>query len=370
MIKMLCICAVLFTGAMGQSRPLIMEHADSLSVDRSRGSLLLFGNVKFKHDSIRFTTGSANWSKSRDVVVCENGFVFMHPQGSLKANSGRYQRKEQIAEAFGSVVSRDSSGEAAFFGERMLYDRGKRFLDLTSTPLVQRYFKDTVKKKVDTLSIVARRITYDSDKQLANAMGNVTITRGKMVVTCDTGLFDRKGNTLTLVGKPTCTLDRNRLTGDSMHLVLNNESLKSVRVVRNALGVQQEQVKKSPMRHTQVQGDTLFAAFENDQLQEMHVSIKAEGRFWEEDLSQYVNKMNGDQLSIQFKEGQMDLARVLGQAKSSYWNVNDKRKVAGRNDAMGDSIYVTFDSSKVSRLRITGKKATGVYVDLEKQVKK
>lgn len=358
----LCIlCSLVWS----QSKPLIMERADSLWANRRQGMLQLHGNVRFRHDSIVFTTGMATWNRKREMVICEQGFHFIHPNGSLQAQSGRYQRQGELAEAFGHVEGRDSSGEVAYFGERMIYERDKQLLELPQNPVIHRYFHDTTQQKIDTLAISAHHILYDERQQLAVVRGGVQITRGKMIVTCDSGLFNRHQNTLTLMGNPVCRLNENRLSGDSMRIVLDGERLRSVLVIRNANGEQHEKSDQNPEKYTLVEGDTLYAEFNQDRMKVLRVSVGARGKFWEEDLKEYVNRMSGDRLVIAFKKGNMELARVLGQAKSTYYYVDKKRRVLGRNESLGDSIFVAFKNKEVSNLRIAGNKATGVFYDLQ-----
>lgn len=358
---------LLVANIFAQTKPLMMEHADSLSVERSRGFLLLKGNVRFRHDSVQFRTERATWNKNQESVHCEGGFLFLHPKGSLKANSGDYRRKEERADALGDVVARDSSGDGAYFGARAIYDKKNEFLDLIASPILHRYVRDTVKKTVDTMKIEARRITYSRKTEMAVAYGRVRMTRGDLVVTCDTGWFDQKNGKLALVGRPTCNLKENRLTGDSMFIVLDGDKLKTVRVIRNALGTQDEKPKNGdPIKHTRVQGDTLFAEFDGDKMKRIFVSVGALGEFWEEDLKKYVNKMSGNSLALAFQDGLMQDARVLGSAKSTYWYTDKNRVISGRNEAVGDTIFVGFDSSKVKRLRVNGNLANGVFYDLSK----
>lgn len=350
-----------------QSKPLIMERADSMRAERNRGYLVLRGNVRFVHDSTKFNTETAIWNRDQDVVMCTGGFNFAHPKGTLKANTGEYRRKDQIADAMGDVVSRDTSGEGAFFGDRIIYNRKTEFLDLPTRPLMHRYSKDSVKKTIDTLSIRARKMTYDRKKELAVAYGNVIITRGDLIVTSDTGIYDRKKNQMILIGRPICKLKEYQISGDSMHITLEKDKLKSVRVVRNGKGTQDEKASKGePGRHTEVYGDTLFAEFNDDKIKHMRVTVGARGLFWDLDLQSFVNKMSGSKLLLDFIDGQMEKALVEGDAKSTYWYTEKNRKVSGRNEAIGDTIHVSFDKNKVKRLRVKGNTANGVFYDLSK----
>ena len=74
---------LLFTAvlAFAQSSPLIMYHADNLEVSRKRGTLLLFGNVHFVHDSVAFKTQRASWNRNSETVECGGVFLFTHQSG-------------------------------------------------------------------------------------------------------------------------------------------------------------------------------------------------------------------------------------------------------------------------------------------------
>ena len=354
------------TSVMAQSSPLILEHADSLAAQRRAGFLLLQGGVRFKHDSVTFKTQRAVWNKAFDMVNCEGGFEFRHPKGSIRAKTGSYTRSQEIATAVGSVVARDSSGEGAYFGERLIYDRKKKIMTLPDQPILHQYERHH-NGKIDTLQIQAKHITYDQERQFAVATGAVRMTRADMVVTCDSGFYDRKKGQLALRGYPKCELKNYVLTGDSMLIELDGENLKSVLVVRNARGVQEEaRGKNAPVQHSEVEGDTLFVSFKNKKAQRLYVNNSAKGLFYESDLADFINRMSGDRLDIEFDEGRMKTALVQGDARSSYFYATPERKVSGLNESAGDTIRITFDSNQVKRLKVAGNKATGIYYDLSK----
>ena len=194
-----------------------------------------------------------------------------------------------------------------------------------------------------------------------------------MVVTCDTGFFDRKNNWLSMKGHPKCEMKNYQLTGDSIFLVLDEtgKSLQSALVIRNAHGVQQEDPKKgAPGNVTEAFGDTLFAEFDDGKIERLYVNLNARGFFYENDLKEYRNLMDGDRLDLFFKKGKMDRAVVSGKAQSTYFFVKKDRTVAGKNEATGDTIHLLFDAQKnaVKSLRLLGggSMASGRYVDMEK----
>lgn len=368
----LAVLLLLLVSSAFSSSPLIMKHADNLNVARTRGILNLQGNVFFIHDSIEFRTQYATWNKDAEMVTCNGGFLFTHPAGYIQAQEGIYQKKNSMATARGDVNAGDSAHTYAFKGEYLIYDREQEILTMPDRPRLFQFetHKDST---VDTVTIEARRIIFNKKESFAEAYRDVKLTQKDMVVTCDTGYFDRKNNWLSLTGHPTCDMLNYHLTGDSIFMVLDStgKQLQSALVIRNAHGVQQEEDKRGTPGHvTEAFGDTLYAEFNDGKIERLYVNLNARGFFYENDLKEYRNLMDGDRLDIFFKKGKMDRAVVAGKAQSTYFFVKKDRTVAGKNEATGDTIHLLFDAQKnaVKSLRLLGggTMASGRYVDMEK----
>jgi len=348
--------------------PLIMEHSDSLFAMRKAGHLFLQGNVKFKHDSVDFRTERAFWNRISDAVHSEGGFDFRYPKGNIKADRGNYTRKNNTAVAEGNAEARDSAGKGAFFGEKIIYNKGTEFMEIPVQPLAHYYFME--KGTLDTLAIRSKTMTYDQREQIAIAADSVLITRRDVIITGDTGIYNQKESFLSLKGTPKCIMSDYTVTGDSMFVKLQDNEVESVLVIQNAHGVQQTAATGGkPAQYSEVFGDTLFLAVKNNKAQNLYVNIEARGLFYEEDLPDYINKMNGDRLDISFDLGKMKLAEVKGNASSLVFNISTNRKVDGKNESRGESIFITFDSTQVSKIKVKGNLASGIYYDMSKGVK-
>ncbi len=370
---LLVLAFLLPVSAFAQSSPLIMKHADNLSVARKKGSLLLEGRVFFVHDSVRFRTQRATWNKDAEIVNCDGGFLFTHPSGFIQAQSGIYRKKQGLAIAMGDVVAGDSAGSYRFTGEFLEYDRENEILTMPQKPKLYQYEKRRDGGR-DTLTIEANRIIYNKKTSFAEAYKNVKVTQSDMVVTCDTGYFDRANSWLSLKGHPTFDMKNYHLTGDSIYLTIdeNKKTLTSALVIRNAHGISKEEPKKNaPGNVTEAFGDTLFCEFKDSKIERLYVNLNAKGFFYETDLPDYRNLMDGNRLDMYFKKGKMDHAVVSGKAQSTYFYVKKDRTVSGKNEAAGDTINIVFDPLKnaVKTLRLLGRStiASGRYVDLEKE---
>lgn len=368
------LCLLLFvTIGFSQTKPLIMKHADSLAAMKRSGYLLLKGYVHFVHDSVQFKTMRATWNRNADIVQCEGDFLFTHPNGFIKAKSGIYQKRIEFASASGNVVAKDSLGEYAFFGERLQYDRIKKILTMPLRPVLHHYSKNKEKNgEIDTLSIKADWISYKQDDEFAEAFKNVVLEHNGMTVTCDTGYFNKKENWISMKGNPKCLLENHELSGDSIFLRLtpDGKGLKSALVIQNAHGIQKEPRKKrKPGTHTEAFGDTLYAEFDGKKLSRLYVNLNAHGFFFEDDLPEYKNLMEGARLDLSFKNGKMERATISGSAQSTYFYVKKNRTVAGKNVALGDTIHIDFapEKNQVKQLKVQGEKnpSSGRYINLE-----
>ena len=371
-IKFLLAIAFLFAAAevSAQSSPLIMKHADSLAVARKRGNLILQGRVLFVHDSIQFRTQRATWSKEAEIVQCNGGFLFTHPSGYIKAENGTYRKKQSIAVATGDVIAGDSANSYLFTGDMLEYDRENEVLTMPVRPKLFQYEKHKDGTR-DTLTIEANKIIYNKKYSFAEAYKNVKVTEKDMVVTCDTGYFDRANSWLSMKGHPTFDMKNYHLTGDSIFLVIDEakKTMKSALVIRNAHGISKEDAKKNaPGNVTEAFGDTLYCEFKDNKIERLYVNLNAKGFFYETDLPDYRNLMDGNRLDLFFKKGKMDYAVVSGKAQSTYFYVKKDRTVSGKNEAAGDTINIIFDPLKnaVKTLRLLGRstKASGRYLDI------
>ena len=366
-------CLLLVADVFAQTSPLIMKHADSLAVARKRGTLLLQGRVLFVHDSIQFRTQRATWNKDAEMVQCTGGFLFTHPSGFIQADNGIYRKKQSIAIASGNVVAGDSANSYKFTGDYLEYDRENEILTMPQKPKLYQYEKHR-DNTTDTLTIEARKIIYNKKFSFAEAYKDVKVTEKDMVVTCDTGYFDRANSWLSMKGHPTFDMKNYHLTGDSIFLVIDEakKTMKSALVIRNAHGISKEDPKRSaPGNVTEAFGDTLYCEFKDNKIERLYVNLNAKGFFYETDLPDYRNLMDGNRLDLYFKKGKMDHAIVSGKAQSTYFYIKKDRTVSGKNEAAGDTINIVFDPLKnaVKTLRLLGRgtMASGRYVDLEKE---
>jgi lipopolysaccharide export system protein LptA len=359
--------AVFFTAATSGSsaQPLIMENADRMEGMRSSGEYILSGNVRFRHGDLRFETQRALWQRSLNRVSSQDGMRITHRGSLLTSDRGSYDRNGSQAVAEGRVFMRDSAGEVNGRAHRLDYDRVRRVAVLTGEPVVQRFYPQKTDEagkvtRPDTLTIRGLKLRYNDAAGIAEAEGNVVITRRDLRITCGRAEYRKHQDSLLLYERPIVRSGENEMRGKVIRLGLQGESLKGLGVREEAeLFSFEKATDTSAARHSRVVGDSMNMVFQEGMIDSLQVFHKARGTYWEVDRPQYVNQMDGDYMVLRFQEKQPREAEVLGSARSTYYHF-EQDTLKGKNRAAGDTIQFGFKDGKVHEVLVKGR-ATGVY---------
>ena len=361
------VLSLLFLGAKPSppSLPLIMENADRMEGMRSTGEYVLSGNVRFRHGDLRFETPRAYWQRDLNRVTSNEGMRITNRGALLTSDRGSYDKTGSNAVAEGHVFMRDSANEVNGTADILNYNRVARTATMTGNPKVQRFYPATVgdsgkAKAGDTLTIVGRQMRYNENKGVADAEGDVVITRRGLRITCGRAEYHQKEDSLFLFDKPLVKVDDSEVRGAVMRFALAGDTLRALRVRGDAQALSTEKATDSTRaRQSKVTGDSLFMAFREGSIDSVEVFTKAEGTYWELEKPQYVNQLNGEYMVLRFREKEPREAEVWGAARSTYFHFEGDT-LKGKNRASGDTITFGFRKGKVEDVLIKGS-SEGVY---------
>ena len=361
------VAALFFLGAKPspQSLPLIMENADRMEGMRSTGEYILSGNVRFRHGDLRFETPRAYWQRDLNRVSSNEGMRITNRGALLTSDRGSYDKSGSNAVAEGRVFMRDSANEVNGNAELLTYNRIARLATMTGSPIVRRFYPATVNdsgkiQAPDTLTIVGRLLRYNENKGVADAEGDVVITRRGLRITAGRAEYHQKEDSLFLFDKPVVKVDDSEVRGLVMRFGLSGDTLRGLRVRGEAQALSMEKATDSTKaRSSKVTGDSLFVAFKEGTIDSVQVFTKAEGTYWELDKPQYVNQLNGDYMVLRFGDKEPREAEVWGAARSTYFHFEGDT-LKGKNRAAGDTITFGFRKGKVEDVLIKGS-SQGVY---------
>jgi lipopolysaccharide export system protein LptA len=346
--------------------PLVLDGADNFVVSGQGARVELTGNVRFHRGDVKFFSRVAIWDRAIDQVRFEGNFRLEHPAGKLTADVGRYERASGSATAEGNAVLLDSSGEVSVRAGWIRYDRRARVAEASMNPVFQRITRDSAHS--DTVRILANQLTWREVDSVAEANGNVRISRGELQATCGRARLDQKNRRISLNESPVTTFGKRNLLGKTMWLDVDfkKERIDRVTVYQDAVGnLVGDPDSAGVISSARVKGDTLIAEVDGDVMRSLLVARKARTESWDSRDSTRRDRLEGDSLRMFFDQGKMSSAWVAGNARSLQ-NWVEKGRTKGVNDVKGKVIRISFANGRLKRVRVEGK-IQGVYNGTERK---
>ena len=324
-----------------QKPPIVLERANSLQAVEEDGvrKQVLTGNVKITRDSMTVTCENAVYYPDSGIVIFRDNVEFNDPkrilfadevvynefteeifassrvrvyQGdsmSVTSRTARYLERLNRGFLYEDVNLREDSRRIHIRGSRGFADHERRFGWVAGDPvLVER---DSVSRIVT--EIHADTISYDQQRKLARAIGNVVVERDSLISRGELLEYFTEQKFAELTGSPRSERGMDKMTGDTVRLFFEEEQLERVEVIGNALAT-------SP----------------------------ADSGFTEP-----VNRMEGQKMTLWVDSAAVNEILVEGTAIATYY-VREKGQPRGLNVTSGDRLRVFFEDRKISRIRVEG----------------
>ena len=349
--------------------PITLRNSNHFSSDRNQEVYNLSGNVHFQIDDVNIFAEFVDWYNDKSLLKCRQDLKIFHKSGEVYADHGVYEKSKDLLTAHKDILVKDSKDEVHLSGDFLKYYMEQKHLLITKNPEVRRIFRDSVdQKKTDTLFIWADTLKFDDANKKANAIGKVKLVYQNLTVTGDSGTYDINTGAIHLTGDPVATVDSYELKGLNMDLKLEGEILKEMSVIDSATGVKQELVRKAVNRVSKVKGDTIHIDFMKNKVENLWVRNQATSDIVDDDRQDFPNEMKGNDILLEFHKGLLKNAKIYQKAYSKYHFFSEEGAMEGRNEVMGDSIYIDFKKRKMTGIQIFGNKAEGNYYGEEKEL--
>ncbi len=321
--------------------PIVLDHANSLQVIEDQGARRqeLRGAVRITKDSLIVTCEHAVYYPDSGILIFSDNVVFQDPNRILMADQVTYNEltEEVFARSRVRVYQHDTlsaTARTARYFERLqqgwLYDdvqmrhENRRLLltgDLGYANHDQEYGRVTgrpVMTERDSLTRILTRvrgdtIEYFGKEKRVRVTSRVKVERDSLTATgslLDYWIGDHRA---ILLGAPEALRGEDHVTGDTLTLVFDGDTLKQVEVGGSA-------VVTSP-------ADSGFA--------------------------EPKNRMEGRHMTLWIDSGLVKEVLVEGTAIASY-HPREKGEKRGLNITSGDRLRVFFENRRMARIRVEG----------------
>ena len=195
---------------------------------------------------------------------------------SIVANKGKrivgdslyYDKEKGVMEGFRNVVYNDKDNKNMLLGEYCYYNENSGFSMATGKTLAKDYSgKDTLFLHADTFKLYSYNLKTDSAYRKLHGFRHVRSFREDLQSVCDSLVYDSKEKQITMYDNPIVWTDKQQLLGEEIRVYLNDSTIDSTHVDRQALTVEQ----MDSTHYNQITGREIRAYFDAGNLKETHV---------------------------------------------------------------------------------------------------
>lgn len=310
---------------------------DSLTITASEG--IYFGkdrrmemhkNVHLIRDSSDLTSENGEYYPDDKRAVFTTNVVVLDSASRLQSDRLVYWESEERSLATGHVKVVQFSDGTTVFGDTLInLDREKRSIVPSGARMIQ---IDTASSgEIDTLLVVSHRMESRNDSlRLVMAIDSVRMARTDLSARSQTATFYIGQDKAVLAGDPIVWHGDNQLTGDTIHIRLQNRKLNSVLVRGHAMAVSRaDSIRRR--RFDQMTGRRLTMSFADGKVRQIDVQGTATSLYYLYDDADPngMNKSSGDRIIMDFSDGHIDRIKVIGGVQGEYY---PEKMLLGRED--------------------------------------
>jgi lipopolysaccharide transport protein LptA len=336
-----------------EGQPYIIEadnFEDMVVGDDNRLSILT-GNVKVVHGDIQLTGDKAWIYHNEKRIIVQNDVKIVDETTEITARRGIYERRENVVTLFGPVTIRDSvqtircdrivyyrdkeefvatgdvvlvdqENDARLTGSRLVYDRKKKYAELTGSPVLKTFDEDGEL----LITVFSDKMEFFQEIEKAVATSNVEIMQDEVKATCLVATLYNQREEIILSGNPEVTKEKNYMAADEIHLFMQEDELERVELWGNS------NVIYAPPDTAAVQQESII---------------------------------NGEKITMELEEGKIRYIEIEKNAKTIYYPEEDGL-LGDKNVATGGKMKLFMENDEISRVIIENN-AEGTYRFFEEE---
>lgn len=282
------------------------------------------GKVKLTDKVNVLTSLDLDYFRREDRAVAWNSVKIVDSVNTIYSDSLIFMRKLRTTDGFGNIQIHNSHDNVYIFGQRLFDDRNKNYSRIDKKPfLIQ--IDTTTSGVIDTFYIKSVLMeTFRDSAERFIATDSVQLLRGTFSSRNDKTVYDRKHSEIITAkigeeGKqPIIWNDNVQLTGDSISVKMQKNSIKLIDVVNNTLTVSKN--LKFPARYDQISGGRLVMHFDTLglNLTEVFGNVLSYYYMYDDSTSKGVVKASSKDAKIYFENKKVASVKLFVDPKSEY----------------------------------------------------
>lgn len=281
--------------------------SDTLVYDTENEMMYFYGptNIYNKENTL---IGNYGWYNTEtELVYLDRRATLKNEEQSMTADTMFYNRKTGYAKALSDVVIVDTTNKATLKGEYAELWKKLGKCMITDSLRVYYYEEvDTLFAKADSMYVYFD--TISNDVQRINAFYNVRFFRNDVQGKCDSLHYIIPDSMVYMRTEPVIWAEDSQLSGDLIDIKVKGQAIENLMMHPNAFVIQQDSIKG-------------------------------------------FNQVKGKEITIYFKDNDIDNMYNKGNAETIYWLRDDDGSLIGINISQSDEMNIIIRNRQISRIK-------------------
>lgn len=289
------------------------------------------GNLYLDDGVSQLTAHNGKYYLNEKIAEFWENVVVIDPAGIVYSDHLVHRRDKELSTATGSVRVVDRDRGATVYGQLLEYNSETGYSSMKESPvLVHTDTTDT--GRIDTLivqSTIMESVLEDTVRRFI-ATEDVEINRADLSARGVKTVYFVDADELSLTGSPVMWYQDNQITGDSIHVRLEEQRLRTLEVYERSFVISKSD-DRYPERFNQLTGIELTMWFKDDAIEMVEVRDQATSVYYlyEEMLPNGVNHVTGDNIKLYFVDGEVEELKIVGGIEGKY---HPETRVRGREE--------------------------------------
>lgn len=279
----------------------------------------LYYNTK---TAIAHVKGPSNIDNGDSHIYTELGYYYTQQElsyllnRSILTNNGKRMVGDSVVwdgmtnegKAFGNIEYSDVVNKNMFKGGYCYYNDDQGYMEATDSAVVIDYSqRDTLYAHADTFKVFTYHKDTDSLYRTIHGYHHVRAYRSDVQAVCDSLVYNSKDSCMTMYRDPILWQMGQQLVGEEIQAYMNDSTMDSVLVLRQAISV--------------------------ERMDSIHY-----------------NQVAGKEIRFYFKEGQMDMTRVIGNVMLNYYPTDEDSLMIGMNHLESTDLKLFMNEGKIDKI--------------------
>ncbi|MDP8206741.1 MAG: LptA/OstA family protein [Candidatus Electryonea clarkiae] len=301
---------------------------DKAKYRKNIGKLELIKNVLMIDTERRLEADRVTYFEKSRKTIAQGNVKVTRDSTILSSWRGEYEEHLEIVHINRDMVIEDLKHDVILTGDEGTYERLRERAKVPVNPvLVQLDSLDEEKAR-----ITGKMMLYEGEAGIAEVHEDVTITWGKVRGTSELLFYYSDDSKALLLGNPVVWQDRDEVSGDSIWIYLVDDVLDSVEVIGNAIAytiADTAEVVDENVPRNKMTGQRIIMDFDDGHVIRMQSQTQtiAIYHLFEDGKDEGSNKVSGDQITLSFKDGELNDIEVIGGTRGTYFPTQLAKKV-------------------------------------------